>query len=689
MVRRLLLLLLIAIPLKAQLNPAPSSTGSITINASNCFTTNACIVLHMATSNVGYSVTVSGTWTGTLTIEQSGDNQGSWTSVTTTTSNMLYTSALTPGITDVRVRGSAAMTGSAVVTITASGPATLQNVTGGGISSVSSLPATCTPGVTAPVQLSIAPFGIFYCSAPNTWATSSADSGVIDPTGYGAKFDGKACFGNTNTITVTNASNQVTCNVGNFTSADVGKQFTASNGCCGTTANYLGVALFPFVAMHICKATDSGSSGVGVVNSTTINICKDSDGTAATATAGCTGVACIIAWATNDDTAITNAETAWQSSNKCRTFQIPAGIAAVLQTHWTTPGANCLAMEPQADYTAQVQGQGIGSSVIGLFSGFNLAGCGTNCFGGYLEQSWMNFQFNGFGIGNTGAASAKNLIGMGLGSQVSQVACNAFGGSDTNLTGLSSGLGSRVWGISIDGCGNTGWTIPAGITKAYYCFVGDELGAAVKISGGDFTDFGCDYGAQGGTQIITLAAGNERYHGIGSNLFACSSVANASVFLANNVNNVTIILDGARFNCTNTTSNGIFANGTGEKIVLTGGTVLGGTSSDLTTCSTCTVWIDDSVTLTHNTISGITTASGCALTSSVARIKTGKFASGTAGTCTVTLTLPTAPTGWTCDAHDTTTVADIINQTAFTTTSATISGTTASGDVITWKCSPF
>src|SRR6266850_8289728 len=120
--------------LSAQLNPAPSSTGNITTNAANCFTTDACIVLHMATSNVGYSVTVSGTWTGTLTVEQSGDNQGSWTSATTTTSNTLYTSALTPGITDVRVRGSAAMTGTAVVTITASGPATLQNITqtGGG-----------------------------------------------------------------------------------------------------------------------------------------------------------------------------------------------------------------------------------------------------------------------------------------------------------------------------------------------------------------------------------------------------------------------------------------------------------------------------------------------------------------------------------------------------------------------------
>jgi len=140
----LILLLALGSNLYAQggpLTPASSSTGAISTNSASCFAAS-CVVLHMATSNVGYSVTISGTWTGTLTIEQSGDNQATWTSVTTTTANTLYTSALTPGITDARVRGSAAMTGSAAVTITASGPATVVNQiggtsSGGGITSVS------------------------------------------------------------------------------------------------------------------------------------------------------------------------------------------------------------------------------------------------------------------------------------------------------------------------------------------------------------------------------------------------------------------------------------------------------------------------------------------------------------------------------------------------------------------------
>lgn len=82
--------------------------------------------------------------------------------------------------------------------------------------------------------------------------------------------------------------------------------------------------------------------------------------------------------------------------------------------------------------------------------------------------------------------------------------------------------------------------------------------------------------------------------------------------------------------------------------------------------------------------------SGCSLASPVGGAWAGSFASGTTGTCTVTITPGiTAPNGWTCDVHDLTTPADVVNQTASSTTTATISGTTISGDVITWKCVAF
>ena len=43
------------------------------------------------------------------------------------------------------------------------------SVGAGGLSFVASLPATCTPGVTASVQLSVSPFLIYSCTATNTW----------------------------------------------------------------------------------------------------------------------------------------------------------------------------------------------------------------------------------------------------------------------------------------------------------------------------------------------------------------------------------------------------------------------------------------------------------------------------------------------------------------------------------------
>lgn len=83
---------------------------------------------------------------------------------------------------------------------------------------------------------------------------------------------------------------------------------------------------------------------------------------------------------------------------------------------------------------------------------------------------------------------------------------------------------------------------------------------------------------------------------------------------------------------------------------------------------------------------GAQTISGCSLTAAVGGSSAGSFASGTAGACTVTITPGiTAPNGWRCTATDITTTADLIQQTGTSTTSCTISGTTASGDVLTWS----
>jgi hypothetical protein len=89
------------------------------------------------------------------------------------------------------------------------------------------------------------------------------------------------------------------------------------------------------------------------------------------------------------------------------------------------------------------------------------------------------------------------------------------------------------------------------------------------------------------------------------------------------------------------------------------------------------------------------TASGCANSTLVGGSTAGTYTSVTAGSCTVTITFgdsATAPTGWVCDAHDLTTVADANNITMGTSTTTTanlVEGTVVANDVIAFKCTGY
>jgi len=86
------------------------------------------------------------------------------------------------------------------------------------------------------------------------------------------------------------------------------------------------------------------------------------------------------------------------------------------------------------------------------------------------------------------------------------------------------------------------------------------------------------------------------------------------------------------------------------------------------------------------------TASGCSNSTTLGGASAGSFASGTTGTCTVTVTMGntlTATNGWSCKANDLTTTADTVNQTATTTTTVTLSGTTVTGDLVNFFCMAY
>jgi hypothetical protein len=81
------------------------------------------------------------------------------------------------------------------------------------------------------------------------------------------------------------------------------------------------------------------------------------------------------------------------------------------------------------------------------------------------------------------------------------------------------------------------------------------------------------------------------------------------------------------------------------------------------------------------------TTGSCSATSFVGGATAGKFTAPLCAAGTIILSaLPTAPNGYTCNAQDQTTVADLLQQSANTVTSVTFKATTALNDVVVFQC---
>lgn len=102
-------------------------------------------------------------------------------------------------------------------------------------------------------------------------------------------------------------------------------------------------------------------------------------------------------------------------------------------------------------------------------------------------------------------------------------------------------------------------------------------------------------------------------------------------------------------------------------------------------------------TLVAGFINGGTTftlsSNACSATSRVGGASSGEFVSGTTGTCAVTITMgnsATATHSWHCAFADKTTPANLLSQTGTdSTTTASMTGTTVSGDLISFACTAY
>lgn len=95
--------------------------GPITASSTNCTTQGdqSCLWMKLPANAAVVSVTVSGTFSETLVAEYTGDSGAHWTTAATLTTAGL-TSYVVAGMTDFRVRASAVVSGTALITIQAS-----------------------------------------------------------------------------------------------------------------------------------------------------------------------------------------------------------------------------------------------------------------------------------------------------------------------------------------------------------------------------------------------------------------------------------------------------------------------------------------------------------------------------------------------------------------------------------------
>lgn len=106
--------------------PAWAASGVITTNAATC-TAGVCLVVNLPMDKGAAGFVISGTWTGTITFEGTADGGTTWTAIdawplgsrtaVTTATAVGSWQVNAAGLTGLRMRGSATITGAATVTI--------------------------------------------------------------------------------------------------------------------------------------------------------------------------------------------------------------------------------------------------------------------------------------------------------------------------------------------------------------------------------------------------------------------------------------------------------------------------------------------------------------------------------------------------------------------------------------------
>lgn len=337
----------------------------------------------------------------------------------------------------------------------------------------------------------------------------------------------------------------------------------------------------------------------------------------------------------------------------------------------TSASANALAVGPNGTTTPVLKVDGSTASVV---TGIGISGTATGGTGSVIIATTSDTNGTALNLNLKGA----NATASGLGGGV-------------NITGGTSSTNAAGSAIAITGGAAVGGNVAGAVTITGGA-AGSSTGGAVTLQGGAGTT-----GLAAG--LATVQGGTAGVSGNGGAVAITGR--NAGTTSGNNAGGAVTITSG-KANLTGAagtigiTSGGGGSSTAGGAITLTtgnGGSSSGASGSITLAIGTTAAGNVGVINFGGGIISTGTkfTASGCSNGSTVGGATAGQFASGTTGACSVVITMngasgATAPNGWACSAADITTTSDTLLQTATTTTTATIAGTTISGDTITFSC---
>jgi hypothetical protein len=403
---------------------------------------------------------------------------------------------------------------------------------GGGISQVSSLPATCTPGQ----GYSLPTGGVVFCAANGTSYTGGLEN-AIQPSAYGVTMNAKMCRDSNAQFTTTTS---VTCPTANFTSADVGKIIFGT--CCGLNGG----------ANHPASTLILPQSTILTVNSST-NVTVGSAGTVTTCAAGASG--CLLIWGTDDSTAWDNVWTAATgTAGHCFPIQMGGGMSLIQTGKFLSTVCNT-GITGTGSQGASIVGLGYKASQFVPTPNFNAATCngtgqiGLNnvCFGPGQGFQLINAGIWGGEYGNTTNFNGKIFVDVGIDSYL----------LNTLFAGLASGAGTMI-GVQFESSGQTpstmivdgfgGFTLAdpscnviGGIYNVFVnSFCGNTGGVALNVaSGATLTDYGGFY--NGGTTSNSTLTQNGTFKGIGTLFASGYTGAGTQALVVANANSLTYL----------------------------------------------------------------------------------------------------------------------------------------------------